>query len=324
MNSGFAMPPALSRGETVVYGTILALGGLLMWLSEVYPAQMPYWAPWDFSPSFYLATALGLYWFLRGRAVAPVDERPHVLRTAAFLVGVALTYAALQTRYEYWSQHMFFLNRIQHVVMHHMGPLLIAAAWPWPAMRRGLPVPLQRAVDSRAVRLTLRVVQQPVLAAFLFVGLFFFWLIPSVHFRAMLDPQLYAIMNWTMVFDGILFWSLVLDPRPKPLARVTYGTRTALATSVIFPQIILGAAITFVHYDLYPYYDLCGRLFPAISAIDDQQIGGIIIWIPPAMMSVIAVLLVLNALRKHEDTIKETDDDASALAAFASRWTGRD
>jgi hypothetical protein len=30
----------------------------------------------------------------------------------------------LQTRFEYWAQHMFFLNRIQHVVMHHFGQSL--------------------------------------------------------------------------------------------------------------------------------------------------------------------------------------------------------
>jgi len=49
----------------------------------------------------------------------------------------------------------------------------------------------------------------------------------------------------------------------------------------------------------------------------------VVMWIPPAMMSIIALLLVLNALRRHEDTIKETDEDAASLAALASRWTGR-
>jgi hypothetical protein len=47
-------------------------------------------------------------------------------------------------------------------------------------------------------------------------------------------------------------------------------------------------------------------------------------WIPPAMMSVIAVLLVLNALRLQEEAAATLDDRGpSALAARASRWTGR-
>ena len=85
----------------------------------------------------------------------------------------------------------------------------------------------------------------PLLAAFLFVGLFYFWLIPAVHFRAMIDVRLYAVMNWSMVLDGLLFWWLVLDPRPRPPARVSFGVRVALALGVMFPQIVLGAAITF-------------------------------------------------------------------------------
>jgi hypothetical protein len=34
---------------------------------------------------------------------------------------------------------------------------------------------------------------------------------PPVHVRAVLDLQLYALMNWSMVLDGVLFWCLVLD-----------------------------------------------------------------------------------------------------------------
>jgi putative membrane protein len=185
-----------------------------------------------------------------------------------------------------------------------------------------MPRGARKAIESASLRAVIRLLQQPMLAAFLFVGLFYFWLVPAVHFRAMLDVRLYALMNWSMVLTGLLFWCLVLDPRPKPPARVTFGARAALAFGVMFPQILLGAAIAFWPRDLYPYYDLCGRLFPSISALNDQHIGGIVSWIPPAMMSVIAVLLVLNALRLHEETTVETKDEAStSVAALASRST---
>ena len=139
----------------------------------------------------------------------------------------------------------------------------------------------------------------------------------------MIDARRYALMNWSMVLDGILFWWLVLDPRPKPPARISYGARVALALGVMFPQIVLGAAITFSQSDLYPYYDLCGRLFPSISALNDQHIGGIVIWIPPAMMSAIAVLVVINALRLDEEATSEANGDGAALVALAKSWTGR-
>jgi putative membrane protein len=309
--------------DQAVYAAILLLGVLLFWLSVDHPSLMPVWAPWDFSPAEYLATTLTLFWFFRGLASEPPETRLPAWRGGSFLIGIVLTYAVLQTRFEYWSQHMFFLNRMQHVVMHHAGPLLIAVGCAGGTIKRGMPALLQRLLEARSIVVTLRILQQPVIAALLFVGSFFFWLIPEVHFRAMIDGRLYALMNWTMVLDGILFWSLVLDARPKPPARVSYGTRVALALGVVFPQIILGAVITFSDRDLYPYYDLCGRLFPTVSALNDQHYGGLIIWIPPAMMSMAAILLVLNAVRLNEDAMEESDDDAAALAAMARRWTGR-
>lgn len=310
------------RACQIGYLAIFALGALLFWLSQSHPSLMPVWAPWDFSAPEYLATTLTLLWFFRGLALAP-EARPPVWRRAAFLLGVAAIYAVVQTRVEYWSQHMFFLNRFQHIVMHHLGPFFIALGGAGSTIRRGLPTWMRQTIERPAVTGTIRILQQPVLAAFLFVGLFYFWLIPTIHFWAMIDARLYAVMNWSMVLDGLLFWSLVLDPRPKPPARVSFGARAALALGVMFPQIVLGALIAFSQRDLYPYYDLCGRLFPSISAIEDQHIGGLVMWIPPAMMSVVAVLLVLNALRLHEDSITEIDDDASSLSALASGWTGR-
>lgn len=320
---GLVSSNAASRFNSLVYAGIVALGGVLWWLSTDHPALLPFWAPWDFSPPEYLATALTLFWFWRGLTLTAPVERPPVWRRVAFLLGLGLIYGVLQTHFEYWSQHMFFLNRIQHVAMHHFGPFLMALGGAGATLRRGMPAWLGRVLETPAVGMVMRVLQQPVIAAVLFVGLFAFWLIPPVHFRAMLDGRLYALMNWSMVLDGLLFWSLVLDRRPKPPARAGYGTRAALALGVMFPQIVLGAIIGFSSRDLYPYYDLCGRIIPSIGAINDQHIGGIIIWIPPAMMSVVGMLLVINALRVHEESITETDPNAASLAALSSRWTGR-
>ncbi len=317
-------PPAgWSRGSTSVHAAIPALGALLWWMSGDHPTLMPVWAPWEFSPTEYFGAALALFWFGRGIVLTPVAARPPVWRRIAFALGVAFIYAVLQTRFEYWSQHMFFLNRVQHVVMHHLGPFLLALGCDADAMRRGVPACLRRCARAAPVRTMLRVLQQPLLAAILFVGLFYFWLIPAVHFRAMLDARLYAVMNWSMVLDGILFWWLVLDPRPSPPARTSYGVRAALSFGVMFPQIALGATIAFAHTDLYPYYDLCGRLLPSVGALNDQHIGGIVMWIPPAMMSIAGMLVVIGALRRHEDATAETDEEGAALAELSKSWTGR-
>ena len=85
---------------------------------------------------------------------------------------------------------------------------------------------------------------------------------------------------------------------------------SALAFAVMFPQIIGGAIITFSKRDLYTFYNLCGRIYPQLGADFDQAVGGLIIWIPPAMMSALAALLFSTDLRKvEEEAVNEGGHD---------------
>lgn len=303
---------------------LVAAGALLDWASATAPASMPVWLPFDFSWFAWLGTVLPVWWYVRGLALLPAAERPAPWRRAFFLLGMAAIWAVMQTRYLYLAEHEFFLNRIMHVVLHHLGPFLVALGLAGGPIRRGMPAPLARAVSHRAVRRAIAPLQQPFVASFLFVGLVAFWLIPSVHFVSMIGHRLFWIMNWSMVLDGLLFWCQVLDPRPAPPARAGYGARAAMAVGVIFPQILIGALIVFARDDIYPYYNYCGRFFPSISPLYDQLVGGMVIWIPPAMMSVIALLLVLTHLRQAEDAApRPTDPRAARMEALSARWTGR-
>jgi putative membrane protein len=94
---------------------------------------------------------------------------------------------------------------------------------------------------------------------------------------------------------------------------------------VMFPQIIGGAMIVFNPHDLYAFYDLCGRIYPGLGAHYDQTVGGLIVWIPPAMMSILALLLVLNAMRRAEErqfANMDEGDGPTRPVIDASAWTG--
>ena len=67
-----------------------------------------------------------------------------------------------------------------------------------------------------------------------------------------------------------------------------------LSLAVMIPQIVLGAYITFTHHDLYPIYVLCGHAFVGMSSASDQVLGGLILWIPTSMMSVLAALIAFH------------------------------
>jgi putative membrane protein len=320
----FAAAPSLLKADAAVYAAIAVSAVLLWWLTRAHVAALPVFAPWEFSFVEFGSAWLFAWWYLRGLALTPVAEQPSLARRIAFFGGLALIYAVLETRFEYLAEHQFFFNRMQHVAMHHVGPFLLALSWPGATLARGMPRWSLRIARHRFVRSVLYVVQQPIVAGVLFAGLIFFWLIPPLHFRAMIDPRLFTTMNWSMVIDGILFWFLVLDPRPSPPARTSFGVRIALAGLVLFPQVLGGSIIALAQTDIYPYYDLCGRIYPGLGPLYDQALGGIIIWIPPAMMSILGVVLVLNMLRKAEergDDVLQDHDDRPVIDT--SLWTGR-
>jgi putative membrane protein len=279
---------------------VVALGLGVQWFGDRHLTLMPWWGPWDFSWAAFLGVGLGLLWFLCGQRRAMGSDRMAGWRVACFLTGLATIYLMLLTRFEYLAQHMFFLNRIQHAAMHHVGPFLIALSWPGETIARGMPVALRRCCSSGSVRGVLRVLQQPLLAVVLFEGLLVLWLIPTVMFRAMFDPLLYSVMNASMVVDGLLFWFLVLDPRPDTAAPVGFFTRATLAFLIIFPQIAVGTLIGITPHDLYPSFSLCGRVFSAIDPLLDQKIGGLILWVPTGMMSALATGLIMRRLFLHD------------------------
>jgi putative membrane protein len=290
-----------------VYSAILLIGLVLFAVSRFRPALMPFWGPFEFSWWEYLATSLALYWYARG-LTGPKD-RPSRWRQAGFVLGVLLMYSALQTHFDYMAQHLFSLNRIQQILVHDLGPFLIALSAPAATIARGTPRWAQGFARSRLARAVLETATRPVIASLLFVGVFYFWLIPPIHFRAMLDARFYAVMNASMVLDGLMFWLIVLDPRRQPAASCSFGTRAGMAFGVMTPQTLLGAVITLAPRDLYPSYTLCGRIFP-IDAMTDQRLGGIISWIPPLLISAVAVLIVLFRIMRSAD---------DGEAAFPSR-----
>jgi putative membrane protein len=263
-------------------------------------AWLEFLAPWELWPVAVLLTGVLAAAYARGvmrmrTAGTPVG----VARITTFYLGLLLTYFVLQTHYDYLAQHMFFVHRIQHLVLHHVGPFLIVLAQPQQALARGLPqwltqrllTPLWR---QPITRIGYRLLQNAIVAPLLFVGLIYLWLLPSIHFDAMLSEPLYRVMNWSMLLDGLLFWFLMLDPRTRAEgALLGHGARLLIVVLAIVPQILIGAYLTLSPTSLYDVYGACGRAWD-LSPIADQQIGGIVTWIPPGMMHVVAALVLLS------------------------------
>jgi putative membrane protein len=290
----------IGRSPWTLYAALLALGAVLFFVCHRYPADLPVWLPWEFSWPEYLVTAPTLAWFWRGLCVLPKPAHPPLWRLICFVAGVASFWIVLQTRIDYYAQHMFFVHRWAHFVLHHAGAFFIAVGMSGPIVFAGMPDFLKPIVRSRAVQGTLDVLQHPVVAPFLFVGLLYFWLIPAIHTRVMLDANLYELMNWTMAINGVMFWSLVLDSRAKPPARFSHLMRAAMILVIELPQMVLGAILSLTEHDVYPVYTICGRVLD-MTALNDQHYGGLIIWLPGTLTSFAAMIVVLVTMRLNEE-----------------------
>jgi putative membrane protein len=258
-----------------------------------------FFVPWEFSWLVQLTVWASLLLYFNGLRRSRPDQLPGWGPVTAFVVGVVLMYLVTQTRFDYWSQYMFFVHRGQHLVLHHLAPFLIALAMPAPVLARGLPDSLRAWFGRRRLLRTAwlavyRGLQQPAIACFLFVGLIAFWLTPDIHFDAMLSSSLYWVMNWSMALDGLLFWWLMFEHGRRGITpRLGYGTRVLLLFAVMVPQIVIGASITFADENWFEVYAVCGRAWP-LDPMTDQLIGGLITWIPAAMMSVVGALIILR------------------------------
>jgi putative membrane protein len=282
------------------YGGLLVLGLVLYAVCRFYPADLPIWLPWEFSWPEYLATGLTLGWFARGLKLLPKAEQPSLWRSICFVTGVLSFWIVLQTRIDYYAQHMFFVHRAAHFVLHHLGAFLIALGMSGPVLWAGMPDFLKPIIRARPVQATVSFLQHPMMAPFLFVGLLYFWLIPQIHTRVMLDANLYELMNWTMAINGVMFWSLILDSRAKPPARLSHLMRAALILVIELPQMVLGAVLSLTEHDIYPVYTICGRVLD-MTALNDQHYGGLIIWLPGTLTSFAAMIVVLVTMRLNEE-----------------------
>lgn len=246
--------------------------------------------PWE--PSIIVPLVLGsaAWLYLRGTVSASW------LQQIAFWIGLFAFYVVSFTGFDYLAEHEFYMHRVQHAALHHVAPFLITLARPGPRLWASLPTSarkfLQQLSASKIGSSVVRIFDDPRVAVVLFCGLIVLWLTPSIHFVAMLDVRIYKLMNWSIAINGLMFWSLVLNGPLQPAKRI------AMMLAVVPPQIVIGFLLVCSSQDFYPIYTLCGRL-SGVGPLVDQQLGGAILWLSGAMMSVVGILVLMSSRRQR-------------------------
>lgn len=115
------------------------------------------------------------------------------------------------------------------------------------------------------------------------------WHAPSLYALALSHPAIFWAMQLSLFGTALAFWLAVLSPHTG-----LFPSLTALLTGTI-QMGLLGAIITFAPRPFYaPHF---GSTAPfGLSELEDQQIAGLIMWVP-AVLPYLVVALVLLVLR---------------------------
>jgi putative membrane protein len=98
----------------------------------------------------------------------------------------------------------------------------------------------------------------------------------------------------------MLLWWHVIGSAPRIHSRLSKGVRIGYALSVVPPTALTGIAIAFSSRPIYDYYTTVPRL-GKMTVLQDQMLGGVIMWIPGSMMYIIAALILIARVVQEEE-----------------------
>lgn len=264
------------------------------------------WAAWTVDP-WIVVPLLAVHW-LYGRGVARMWRRAGAgrgvsrMRVAAFLGGEAALVLAFVWPFDMLGETLFAAHMVQHMLLSVVAPPLLILGMPlspvlWALPRHWRP---KAAAVLRVPGLThpLAILTRPSVAAMLQVVALWGWHAPGAFEAARFDDTVHAIEHASFLGTGLLFWwALIHSGRCGPMghALAAFWTLVTVITGGL-----LGALITFAPNQLYASYGDAAALW-GMSALDDQQLAGLIMWVPAGLTHLAAgVLLVGSWLRALE------------------------
>jgi len=211
----------------------------------------------------------------RGRGV----RRGEVMRFAAGWLVLAI---ALSAPVDTLSEHSFAVHMAQHEFLMVVAPPLLVMSRALPAFAWAVPVRIVRTLTMLAGG-SWRALTTPVGAWSAHAAALWLWHIPAMFAAAQADPTLHVLQHACFFVSALLFWWIVLaSPGRTGVAMLSLFT-TMMHTSA------LGMLITFAPR---PWYVPAEAATWGFTGLEDQQLGGLIMWVPGGLVYVAAGLAV--------------------------------
>ena len=264
-----------------------------------------YWAllrSWDLRLEIILPLALGGFFYtagwqrLRERGSQRLASR---WRLIAFLLGLAMVAISLMSAVDSLSSDLFTMHMIQHLLLVMVAAPLIMLGNPFPfiiwGMPRGREIGLALFRPGASFRRMLRQVTGRGVTWMFFVACLWGWHDPGAYDAAIKSDLVHDIEHLSFYLSALLFWWHVVQSGPVIHERPSLGARTAYTLSAVPINMVAGVAIAFASEPIYRHYTTVPRAW-GLTVLQDQMLGGVIMWIPGSMMYIIAGIILISRM----------------------------
>jgi putative membrane protein len=234
----------------------------------------------------------------RGRGVA-------CRQASAFAVGLVVIAVALLSPLDRLAGALLWLHMVQHLLLIGVGAALVVLGAPATAIIWALPRRMRRGVGRwrrlPALHAASRMFTSLLTAWLLHAGALWLWHLPAPYQAALRHPALHAAEHAAFLGTALLFWWAVVHAGGRSGAG--HGAALIGVFTMALAGGVLGALMTFAGAPWYPAYAATAPAW-GLTALEDQQIAGLVMWMPGGLVyALAAVLLVAAWLRAAERRI---------------------
>jgi putative membrane protein len=227
--------------------------------------------------------------------------RLQILPIVCFAAGWTSLLIALDSPIHEISEQLFWVHMTQHEILMLVSAPLLVLSRPMVPFLWALPVGIRDSVAaigrSRLFKRTWLVISAPVATWLLSAAALWVWHAPALFDATLRSDAMHAAQHISFLGTALLFWWALLESHGGRLGyggAVVYVFTTAIHTSV------LGALLTFAPRVWYSPYVATAPAWN-LTALEDQQIGGLIMWIPAGtLLTIIGLLLLVKWVNESQ------------------------
>lgn len=250
------------------------------------------WSHWEMPWLEALLLLLSGVWYAWG--VRSLWQRAG--RGRGISIGCVLAFAAcsltlviaLATPLDALAESLFSAHMVQHLLLMLVAAPLWVLGTPVLAFLWALP-PLPRRRIGRYwkrsywLRRTTNILTSGGPALVLSTAVLWFWHLPLPYQSALRNSRIHAVEHLTFFGSASLFWWSVLQPTGR--RRTSHAGALLLIVATLMQCGALGALLMFATTPWYPMH-AAGAAAWGVSLLEDQQLAGLIMWIPSAAIYV--------------------------------------